>query len=89
MLAVVRLIPARLVVCINCQIWVGLARGISPMKEHKGQDTTIWRIFPWFDWFLTGIFTDRLNLFLPRQASAVRFLNILQCVTLMHMASVT
>jgi hypothetical protein len=36
------------------------------MKERKGKNTSIWRLFLGFAYLLTGIFADRLNLFLPR-----------------------
>jgi len=46
------------------------------MKERKGQNALNWRLFLGFGWLLTGIFADRLNLFLRSgSASAVRFLN--------------
>jgi hypothetical protein len=35
------------------------------MKEHKGQNTFNWRLFPGFGYVLIGIDADRLNLFLP------------------------
>jgi hypothetical protein len=35
------------------------------MKEHKGQNTSLWRLFLGFRDVLTGVLTDRLNLFLP------------------------
>jgi len=34
------------------------------MKEHKGQNTSLWRLFLGFGYVLTGVLTDRLNLFL-------------------------
>jgi hypothetical protein len=36
------------------------------MKEHKGQNTSVWRLFLGFGYGLISFFADRLNLFLPR-----------------------
>ena len=35
------------------------------MKEHKGQNTSLWRLFLGFGYVLIGLFSDRLNLMLP------------------------
>ncbi len=45
------------------------------MKEHKGQNTSICGLFLGFICYLTGIFADRLNVYLPQDKDVLRFSN--------------
>jgi len=61
------------------------------MKEHKGQDTAICRLFLEFRFVLTGIGADRPNLLLPldRLRRCPSALNHSPMRDLMPVASVT
>lgn len=62
----------------------------SPMKERKGQNSVIWRLFVGFGYVSTGIRADRLNLLVRWTGVSVRrFSNHAPMRDLTFVASVT